>query len=112
MADVTVCLHSQFDLKPQCSEAGFKVAYDAFAGHLRDAGFVVSWQLSRRLAHAGYDTNPPLTAFVAELLFADRAAMYAAWDHVEADGPEVAVVHRAVNQQVCNAVFFLSEAVG
>ncbi|MEM9602321.1 MAG: DUF6614 family protein [Pseudomonadota bacterium] len=106
-----VTLHSLFDLNPGCTETGFKAAYDAFAAHLRDAGFVVSWCTRRRLPHAGYDTDPPATGFAADLVFADRAAMLLAWDHVEADGPGVQGVHHAVNRQVCKAQFFLTEVV-
>ncbi|MEM7378202.1 MAG: DUF6614 family protein [Pseudomonadota bacterium] len=106
-----VTLHSLFDLRPGCTESGFKAVYDAFAAHLRDEGFVVTWRTLRRLPHAGYDTDPPASQFAADLVFTDRPAMLSAWDHVEADGPGVQRVHRAVNRQVCNARFYLTETV-
>ncbi|MEM6988724.1 MAG: DUF6614 family protein, partial [Pseudomonadota bacterium] len=69
MSDGRVTLHGQFDLRPGCSAEDFKAAYDAFSAHLRALGFVHTWRLMRRCPHPGYDTHPPPTEFVADLVF-------------------------------------------
>jgi hypothetical protein len=108
-----VTMHGLFDLKPGIELHAYHAAFDAFCRHLETQGYVTGWSLMRRSPHAGYDRNPPETAFHVRMDFPDRKTAEACYGFVAADEEPLRTLHRGMNSKVVASTtrFFLLESV-
>lgn len=114
MTDQTPALCSMFgvfNLQKSVDLAGFKISFDAFGAHLKQAGFVQDWRVLQRSAHDGYDADFPDLSVMVEVRFNDRAAADAGWAYVEAAEDPLHSLHLAVNLSIKDSMFVLFEAV-
>src|SRR3954463_8818386 len=108
-----VTMHGLFDLLEGVEVSAYRAAFAAFCLHLQQQGYVTAWSFMGRTPHAGYDRNPPDTAFYVSIVFPDRARAEACYRYVAADEEPLRMLHKAMNSKVVPTTtrFFLSEAV-
>ncbi|MEP6567812.1 MAG: DUF6614 family protein [Mesorhizobium sp.] len=104
-------MHGLFHLRSPDELPRFKAAYDAFAGHLQELGYVSGWRLMRRSPHDGYDARPPEQPLYVAMDFPDLTTAQACYAYVEADQEPLKALHRAVNREVHTTQFFLCELI-
>ena len=106
-----VIMHGLFDLKTNYTSEQFKQAFDAFALHLKAVNLLVNWRYMQRTPHEVYDACPPQMDFYVAMEFSDSLQSEKCKDYVQQDIEPVKSLHRAVNRQVHNTQFFLTEDV-
>ncbi|MBT8080040.1 MAG: hypothetical protein KJO31_15790 [Gammaproteobacteria bacterium] len=103
-----IAMHSTFNLTPGTSETEFRRAFDAFCEHLLGRKLMVGWRVMRRVEHDGYNADEPAGHYYLLTEFMDQAQAQACWDYVEADGPPIRGLHRAVREKTTDTSFFLA----
>lgn len=103
-------LNGTFDLRDS-TERTYAEAFDRFCVHLASLGFVVNWSIARRLAHDGYDRNPPQTRYAVQMEFPDMERAEACFDYVAKNEEPIQSLHRTMNSLVDpeTTAFFLTE---
>ncbi len=96
--------HAWCDLKPGVSDVTFAENVANYMNHLKEAGLIVSWRLTRRKLGLG---APGLGDFHLMVEVQDLAQLERAFTHVAGRSEPVESVHFAVNSLARNAVFAL-----
>lgn len=100
-----------FNLRDGSDLASFKLAFDAFADHLKDEGYLLSWRVWQRSKHDGYDSNFPGVEVMIEMTFKDRAMAEASWDYVERRSKPMHGMHVSAYRQIKDPFFVLMSEV-
>lgn len=96
--------HAFFDLKPGTKDLAFAEALAAYLDHLKAAGLIEHWSLSRRKLGLG---PPVLGEFHVVMDTTDLAQLEAAFQHVSARSEPAESLHFAVNRHAANLTFAL-----
>ncbi|GAA0577191.1 DUF6614 family protein [Rhizomicrobium electricum] len=96
--------HAFFDLKSGTSDIAFARAVAAFMEHLKAAGLIEGWHLTRRKLGLG---PRDLGEFQVVMDTTDLAQLDAAFRHVSSRGEPAESLHFAVNRHAANVTFAL-----
>jgi hypothetical protein len=96
--------HAWFNLMPGVSDVQFSDRVHEYLGHLKEAGLIAGYRLTRRKLGLG---APGLGEFHIIIEVEDLAQLDRAFDAVAARSDPTETLHRAVNSQVSNSVFAL-----
>lgn len=96
--------HAFFDLKPGTKDLDFARALAAYMAHLKAAGLIEGWSLSRRKLGLG---PRELGEFHCVMDTKDLGQLEAAFQHVASRGEPVESLHFAVNRHAANLTFAL-----
>jgi len=96
--------HIWFNLKDDVQDVEFTDALQAYLGHLKDAGTIAAYRITRRKLGLGH---PNLPEWNVTLDFQDLAQMDQAFGHVSSRANPVEGLHHAVNSRVKDIFFAL-----
>jgi hypothetical protein len=99
-----IAYHVWFDLKPGVRDVEFSDAAAKYLGHLREAGQIASFRMTRRALGLG----PPLfPEWFLTIDFENFAQIDRCFGNVASRAEPIESLHHAVNSQVTNLSFAL-----
>lgn len=96
--------HIWFNLKPGVHDTDFSDRVHDYLGHLKDAGLIAGYRLTRRKLGLG---APGLPEFHIIIEAENLAQLDRAFDEVAARSGPAEGLHHAVNSQISDAIFAL-----